>query len=276
MSKKPIELVDGINECENSDYHADRKYLSSSVLKTVHKSLDQYYHEYILGQKKEISKETQAIFDYGTLCHSYILEPEKVESDFSFFEGFRKAGSEFEEFKARVGTKKPIISASQNIQALDLIKAYQAHPVASSFIKGGFAEHTICGELHGIPIKIRTDYLNADEGYIVDVKTTAYPAEKESFKLTVEGLMYHLSAALYCAMAEKYYGKPFKFYFLVLSKKTKECEVYRLSEAKRQEGDQIVAAACAKYWKAKVSGNWSELKVSADEKERTDYTIEEI
>lgn len=273
--KGPKELVDGLNDCTNEAYHADRKYLSSSVLKTIYKSLDLYYNEYILGQKREISKETQATFDYGTLCHSYILEPDKVAEDFNFFEGFRKQGSEFEEFKLRAKPGLPIISASQHVQVKELIAAYKAQPAAVNLIKGGHSEFTICGKLHDVPIKIRTDYINVDKGYVADVKTTSYPSEKESFSLTVDGLMYHLSAALYCAMAEQFYGKKFDFYFIVLSKKTKTCDVYKLSDEKMELGKRIVQEACAKYKKAKASGVWSELTTEEAE-ESQDYIIEEI
>ena len=278
MSKNKPQLVDGINNVSNSTYHADRNYLSSSVLKTIYKSLDQYYLEYVMGKKKEIGKELQAVFDYGTLAHSYILEPESVHKDFNFYPGFRKQGKEYEAYLENlVNPNLPVISASQKAQVNDLIKAYDKHPVAPSLITGGFAEHTICGQLHGVPIKVRTDYINADKGYIVDVKTTSYPSEKESFTMTVDQLSYHLSAALYTAMAEQYYGKPFDFYFLVLSKKDKTCDVFKLSSAKMEAGKRMVQEACSKYVKAKASGIWTEPSFIEQELEtQTDYIIEEI
>lgn len=278
MSKTATkELVDGINDVTNSDYHADRKYLSSSVLKTIYKSLDQYYLEYKMGMKKEVSKETQGAYDYGTLCHSYILEPESVLADFNFYEGFRKAGKEFEDFKLTAKPGLPIISNSQHVQVKELIKAYDSHPVAPSLISGGHPEYTICGTLHGVPIKVRTDYINIDKGYIADVKTTSYPSDKDSFTQTVDGLSYHLSAALYCAMAEQFYGKKFDFFFVVLSKRNKTCDVFRLSDEKMELGKRMVSEACSKYKKALASGIWTEAAFTEpEEKLQTDYVIEEI
>jgi hypothetical protein len=271
------ELVDGVNICTNDEYHSDRKYLSSSVLKTVNKSLDLYHLEYILGQKKEVSKETQAIFDYGTLCHSYILEPNTVSTDFNFFPGFRKAGKEFEDYKAALTNPRlPIISASQNSQVLELIKAYSKHPVAPNLVKDGFAEYTVCGELFGCPIKVRTDYLNIDKGYIVDVKSSGYSSDQESFKLTVDGLQYHLSAALYLQMLEKHFNKPFEFYFLVLSKKDKTCDVFKLSKETREKGELAVRNACDKYRKAKATGIWTDFFDKPVAEASDEYEILEV
>ena len=52
VKPKAKELVDGVNYCSNFDYHSNRTYLSSSVLKTVYKDLAKYYAEYILGEKE--------------------------------------------------------------------------------------------------------------------------------------------------------------------------------------------------------------------------------
>jgi hypothetical protein len=269
-------LVDGLNDCSNAQYHSDRTYLSSSVLKTVYKSLDLYYNEYKLGLKKEISQSTQATFDLGSLVHSYILEPHLVENEYNFFKGFRKAGPEYQEFIMSAKNGKPIISAPQHHQAKELLAAFQKHPAAKQLIEGGFSEQTICGTLHGVKIKTRYDYINADKGYIADVKTTGYGSDLESFKQTVDGLMYYLSAALYCAMAEQYYGKPFDFYFIVLSKKDKTCDVYKMSEETMEKGRHIVREACAKYKQASETNIWTDLKEPAKMVLDEDYEILEV
>jgi hypothetical protein len=272
----PKVLVDGLNDCDNSDYHADRKYLSSSVLKSVYKSLDNYYNEYILGLKKEISTSTQSAFDLGSLVHSYILEPDKTLNDFAFFSGFRKAGKEYEDFLEATAKGKTVVSSSQKQQAEAMIESFKKNDAAKNLISNGFAEQTICGTLKGVPIKVRFDWINVEAGYIADVKTSAYPSDKESFKLTVDGLMYNLSAALYCAMAEQYYGKKFDFYFIVLSKKDRTCDVFKTSEETMQTGMDVVNKALVKYKKAKETNVWTELVDPARILEDTKYVIEEI
>lgn len=280
--KPSFELVDGLNYCDNKQYHGDRKYLSSSVLKTVLESLNKYHNDYILGLKPEISSSTQSNFDVGTLVHSMILEPDTVDSSFNLFTGMRKAGKEYETFVATLKEPTlPCISINQHKTAADMLEAFQKHTVAKALIRNGYAEQTICGTLHGVPIKTRFDWINVDEGYIADVKTTGYGSDLESFKATCDSFKYPLSGALYTAMAEQHYGKPFKFYYIVLSKKEKTCDVYITSQRTMTAGKAKVAEACAKYLLAKSTNNWTDplvqctISTNASTTE-ADYIIQEV
>lgn len=273
---KVKKLVDGLNDCTNSEYHADRNYLSSSVLKTVLKSLDTYYLEYILGEKKEISSTLQATFDLGSLVHSMILEPHLTNNEFQYFKGFRKSGKEYEDFLSSARAGVPIISSPQKHKADELMKAYKRNQAAVGLIKNGEAEQTICGELHGVPIKTRFDYINVEAGYIVDVKTTGYASNLESFRMSFDTLQYNLSAALYLDMAEKFYGKKFDFYMLVLSKKDITCDVFKLSQDTINSGKRLVLEACQKYIKAKSTNVWTEITERDKLQAVTDYEIKEL
>ena len=276
------ELVNGLNDVTNAEYHADRKYLSSSVLKTVLESLAKYKNDYILGLKPEHSQSTQNNFDVGTLMHSMILEPHTVETEFNYYKGMRKAGAEFDAFIANCHNPKlPCISINQRKVAQDCMEAYQRHTVAQSLISNGYAEQTICGTLHGVPIKARFDWINVEDGYIADVKTTGYSSDLESFKSTCDSFKYPLSGALYTAMAEAHYGKPFKFYYIVLSKKEKTCDVYLTSTRTMNAGKAKVAEACAKYLRAKETNVWTDdvlsstISTSASTNEAS-YIIQEV
>jgi len=149
------------------------------------------------------------------------------------------------------------------------VASYKKHPEAPSFISGGEPEQTICAVYQDVPIKVRFDYINVDKGYIADVKTTKEPAGPEVFAATAFNentkypLMYDLSAALYLAIAEQYYGKPLDFYFIVLSKADVACDVYRLSAASRAAGQAKVNKALLKYKQALATGVWTELAVAA-------------
>lgn len=274
-----IELKDGLNDCSNLEYHSDAKYISSSVLKTIYKDLNKYHKEYILKEKEPVSSTLQGSFDSGSLVHSMILEPHLTATDFNFFDGFRKSGSEYQSFLANLPPSKaklPIISTPQLHRCEKLHEAYKKLPIAVQLIQGGFSEQTICGKLHGVNIKTRFDYINVEKGYIADVKTTAHPSDIDSFKLVIDSYMYNLSAALYCSMAEQYYGKPFAFYFIVLSKKDFTCDVFKTSDASRQQGDMIILEACKKYLKAKATNIWTEQSNSDIIVDTGDYEIQEI
>jgi hypothetical protein len=271
------ELVDGVNDCSNADYHADRKYLSSSVLKVVYKNLAEYHNQYILGNKATFGNENA--LNEGSLVHAKLLEPHNVKHDFVFFSGLRKSGADYEAFKSALAPtdKRIIISRPQKLRVDSYIAAFNKRPEAVEMLKGGQPEQTICGTLNGVPIKVRFDYINVEKGYIADVKTTGYPADVDTFKQTLKGLSYQLSAALYCAMAEQYYGKKFDFYFLVISKQDpQECHVYKTSETTMNEGRMMVDKACRKYLKAKESGIWVEASEVTETSIETDYEILEV
>lgn len=254
----PIVLQDGINKCSNTDYHADRKYKSSSVLKTALKSLDEYYKQYILGERKPMNN--QGALDEGTLVHTALLEPELYEASFSLFDGWKKMGKEYDKFMDAIqpGDSRIVISPPQKHRIEKLVKLAKAHPTYMNFLSGGEAEQTICGMLHDIPIKVRFDYINVERGFIFDVKTTGYSGDVEVFKLTTKDLSYDLSAALYLSMAEIHYGKPFDFYFGVLSKRDETANVYKLSKKTRLEGARKVVDACLKLKRAQETGIWTE------------------
>lgn len=267
MSKLQI----GINHVSNKDYHADNEFLSSSNLKLLLKDREQFYKEKILGIKER--KESSA-FDEGSLVHSMILEPERLNEDYAFFNGLRKVGPEFESYKRSAGSKT-VISKPQKIRCEQYVKAYQNHPVAPKILSNGAPEYTICAMLSDVPVKIRADYINVDEGYIVDIKTTSYPADVDTFRITTTQWGYDLSAALYSTVASQHYGKPFAFYFVVIDKKNLLCEVYKASESTLTKGSIQVSEALKVYKQCKQSGNWTNAE-SVLKFESKEYEILEV
>lgn len=266
-------LKKGLNECTNAEYHADRTHLSSSVIKTLYKDLAQYHKEYILGEKPEF--KNKAALEEGSLAHSLILEPHLTNSEYIFWDGWTKRGTEWDNFKATAPEGKTIISAPQKNRVDRLIQAYNTHPIAKNFISGGKAEETLAHNFLDVPIKVRFDYINVEKGFIADVKTTGFGSDIDSFKVQADGLMYELSAALYCTIAEMHYGKPFDFYFIVLSKKEFSCDVFKASTQFKLSGLKKIKIALEKYKKALQTGIWIEENLKV-ENEETEYTIQEI
>jgi hypothetical protein len=110
-----------------------------------------------------------------------------------------------------------------------------------------------------VPIKVRFDAIDVERGMILDIKTTGQSAELESFKLTMDGLKYPLSGALYCEMAKQFYGKEFTFYYIVLGKKVPpSCHVYKTSKETAFQGTIMVHAALEKYKTAMKTNCWTE------------------
>lgn len=249
----------GLNKCSNKEYHADKEYLSSSSLKLLLEDPAKFYEEKILGNKP--LEEENAAFSEGSLTHTLILEPHLVDKEFTFFSGLRKAGPEWEEFKA-ANDGRTILSAPQRARCMKNLESFKKSKPAVELINGGEAEFTICQELQGVKIKVRADYINVDKGYIADVKTSGFPVTpRESFSFTMDRYKYDLSAALYAQVAEQFYGKKFEFYFIAISKPKSllelgECQVYRVSKDTRARGDHMVSEALSTYKRCMATGLW--------------------
>jgi hypothetical protein len=286
VSSNETGLILGVNPPVSNDvYHGDRTAVSSSVIKTMYKDIAQYHREYVLGQKE--NKQSAAL-DEGSLAHTLILEPHLFASEYAIYPGFDKREAGFKAWKSnQPDDGKKIISASQLNKVQAWVKSFTNHAHAPKFVKGGEPEQTICalwnvdtGEItfdentassRTVRVKVRFDYINVTDGYISDVKTTREASGVEIFAHTAFNeagtfvYMYDLSAALYLAVAEAYYGRRFDFYFIVLSKADVACDVYKLSDRRRAEGLAKINKALRKYIAAKESGVWKEqdLKVTA-------------
>lgn len=255
----------------NQEYHGNRTHLSSSTLKQLLLNPEVFYENWIVGTRKQESKPA---YDLGSFTHALILEPDTIEKAYAIYEGLRKAGKKYEEFAA-ANPGKTILSASQKLQCEKYYKAYSARKEAMAMLRGGFAEHTMTSEILGVPVKARADYININDAYIADVKTTSHPADSEIFRMTVQEYMYSLSAALYCQIAFNNYGKLFDFYFIVISKVDLTCDIYKASSATLSEGAALVTQSLVLYKKCKASGIWlhEQPKKSFDSQ---DYEIVEV
>lgn len=271
MSDKIYRLTPGINNCTNEQYHGDKSYLSSSNLKLILKDPLQFKIEVIDGKRE--NKQVNA-FDEGSYAHSLILEPENVDKEYAFFDGFRKAGADWEIFKA-ANEGKILLSKPQKHRVELWVEAYRQRKQAVNLISGGFPEQSLALNYLDIKIKVRADYINIDKGYIADVKTTGYSPDVDTFSHVIASLGYDLSAALYTQMFSQHYGKKFDFYFVVLGKKEISCEVFKASEATLQKGEMMIIDAINKYKKCLKTGIWTNNKTSSI-LEEDDYEILEV
>lgn len=243
-----------LTDLSNHDYHGERHHLSSSQIKLLLTDVPKFYRENIL-RIKEDQKENQNFVD-GSYIHSCILEPDKTASEFAFFPGWKKVGPEWREFKeANPGVD--ILSKPQKVKCDQLIKTYNSNPAAVELVKGIQAEVSLFSNIDDVGIKVRADGLHTEKGYILDVKTTSFETDVDSFKLTMERFHYELSAALYLRLFEKELGKSLDFYFLVLGKTSNTCEVFKLSKDSRLNGDLQIARALRIYKKCLETNVWT-------------------
>lgn len=248
-----MKLQLGQNTCSNQEYHADLSWFSSSKLKLILEDPAAFHAQVILGQAKESAAAPN--LDEGSLFHSYILEPHLVDQEYAFFPGLRKAGPEFEEFKAQ-NPGKPIISAAQHGRVLHWVRGYRRNAIATELMKTGQPELSLCLLLDNVPVKIRADFIDPDRGIIVDLKTTAFPVDPDSFRMTCKQWNYFLSGALYTMVASKHFDKPFSFYFSATCKKDGETQVYKMGERSMLQGQTEVLKALQLYKQCVKTGLW--------------------
>ena len=239
----------GINNCDNETYHQDRKFKSSSTLKLFLKDPREYHKRYVLGEEREDTYKSA--YDFGSYMHSLILEPHKTILEFAVFEGATRRGKAYEEFKS-ANEGKTIITASQAQQAIDLLHLYNDHVDTKGLIENGVAEHTLCTELEGMPIKVRADYIK--EGMIVDLKTTSDPVDRFNAAKTIIRFDYDLSAALYVDAFKEYTGKDHSFVFAFLNKQNGDVGILKASEALLENGRKKYKSAIKGLLNAEKTG----------------------
>lgn len=273
MEKMSTKISEGINSgLSNAQYHAEKEHLSSSNLKLLLDSPARFYKEKILGEKEVKSSPAMEL---GTYVHSLILEPDQIAHEFATYTGWRKQGPEFEAFKEQ-HKGKLIISKPQAEVGKRLALSTTANPAATNLLSGGIAELSLATSMFDVPVKMRADYINADKGYIVDIKTTRYPSNIDTFRRVVRELGYELSAALYCDIAYRIYGKVFDFYWVVISKSDIETAVYKASTHTLSEGSALVTKALITYKKCLQANVWPDNINSLPKNADESYEILEI
>jgi hypothetical protein len=263
-----FKLVEGINpKCSNEEYHGDREYVSSSVLKLMFKDPKEYYNRYVLGDMTNAPKG--ASLDFGSYIHARILEPEIVEDEFAIFEGARRAGAVWERFKLE-NLDKIILTGVQKRKADKLLDKYEEkiividHPEkgtqevpVSTFFTGGEAEETFATTIDGVKVKVRTDYRKAFKsfGSINDVKTCSEESlTKENLEKVCARWGYDISAALYIDVLTQVLGVPQDFYFLFISTTSGQIEIVKASKQMIENGRRKYKKGLKMLREARLSG----------------------
>ena len=243
-------------EISNEDYHADRKFISSSGLKLLLEDEFEYHNKYIMGAPNE----QKNYFDFGTFIHAHILEPETVKDEFAIYPQARRFGAAYTQFKED-NKGKIVITKTEAMQAAEIMMKFGKTKIAKNLITKGFAESTYCATIEGVPVKVRADYIT--DSYIVDVKTTSKPVTRSGIMQTCNSFSYDLSAALYFDVANMSLEKKMeKFYFMFVCKKTSNIMVAEASKEFMERGRQKYLAAIKKFKRLKEEGFFDTLNVT--------------
>lgn len=234
-----------ISDLSNDEYHDDRLFKSSTVLKTALNDPYKYYKVYVKGE--ESPKFTQDALNFGNYVHTAVLEPHLLDDEYVVYPS-RRQGDQWKLFEHQ-NKDKVIITQNQFLKAQDLIDSFlqtqfedeDGHKMfGDAIFKGGTAEESLFTELEGLPIKVRFDYRKPPEngkGIIMDIKTTSsYANSPRDAKEICENFGYFLSSALYVDAVEKETGVPHDFYLVFMSKSDLKANMYRVSNKSLARG----------------------------------------
>lgn len=246
-------------DLSNAEYHADISSYSSSALKLYLKDPVAFHKKYILGEPDgPTPAPLQAAFDIGSYIHTLILEPHLIEEEYVI------GKTEDKEELLKDTKDKTFISNEQDKLSERMMKNFEKSSVYpegktyKSFFERGLAEESMFTELHGLPIKIRTDYRKHKNNYasINDVKTTSKKITLDNIKKVCDDLHYDLSAALYVDVAKEVTGIEHDFYLLFLGKKDFKCELVRASSEFLERGRVKYLKAIRGIKKSLETGVW--------------------
>jgi hypothetical protein len=205
-----------------------------------------------LGQATEPSDAMK----WGTLVHAAVLEPKRFWPDVRVFLGARRAGKEWERFKAEYAGK---ILLSQREEA-DLLRVKEAVD-GLGILTGGVVEASVFFQhaRTGVDLKARLDLVVG--GVVYDIKTTSKPIE--DFAQSIEEYGYDRQGAWYLAAAEAA-GVPVEsFCFIVCETTGQRTELVYLTLRQLAKGQAENEANLDLLAECRRKNHWPEAEIPA-------------
>ena len=175
--------------------------VSKSQLDDFSKSPKQYYAKHCLNA---VQAPTKAM-ELGTLLHTAVLEPDKLENFVTEEFIFQKlpakatrANKDYKEWKAiQIENGKKIVSKEDYDQAIDFVRIINSKPNTKALLTNGFAEKA-CYAIDPITkllLRCKADYIQSS-GTVTDVKSTK-DASFTEFEKSIYNFRYQVQAAYY-------------------------------------------------------------------------------
>lgn len=200
-----------------SDYH-DHPAIGSSALREFRNSPSAFYARYI-AKTLPHKPQTEAMV-FGSLLHTWVLEPDQIRERYAVSEKFDRRTKEgkaaFASF-AEANTGKEIVPLDDFLHCRGLAKAIKDHPEASQLLDRCQARERPVfwtDKETGLDLKCKPDAADSMPCELVcDIKTCSGGMSPREFSRTVYQFGYHLQAAQYLDGT-----KADRFVFIVVSK----------------------------------------------------------
>ena len=168
--------------------------------------------------KNGVKKEPTDNLILGSVIHTLILEPNKLESEYLILPELNLRTNDGKAQKAELeaeakATNKTLVKAEIFNQAEAVSKSF-LNSSLSSFLRGEVkAEASFFGEIDGVKVKARPDLILPQQQIIIDFKTTSTSGggSADGFAKMAANFSYYIQAALYLEITEYK-----QFYFIVL------------------------------------------------------------
>jgi len=219
----------------NAEYHGMTKYEGSSKVRNAYKSIKEYLKPH--GEPTTDQK-------FGTMFHSFFLEPANYEREYYFIEMSERPNpdSTMTEGKNKqwLANHKIIAGSRELVKSDNLERMEGMRESLLSYTKGGrfpvreimacstFEQSYLIDEFNGVSAKCRPDIDNALG--LWDLKTCKSASEQACIK-AIENFRYDIQAAWYIDVYEAVTGIRKPFYFMFVEKTEPfDCFIMELNE----------------------------------------------
>lgn len=203
-------------------------------------------------------REESAALAMGRLVHSLVFEPETFGRDYAIWEGGRRQGKEWDEFKAQ-HDGKTIFKADEIDEATAMADAVRLRPLVAPYLEGGQFEQPLMwtDEVTGLRCKARPDWILPDQRILLDLKTTV-SIEGRRFGNAAARYGYHCQLAHYANGVERALGWRPEQIKLVAVEKTAPYDVgiFNLVDADLYAGQAEVAELLEKLRAHRAADLW--------------------
>jgi hypothetical protein len=253
---QPKPIIDRFESMPMGEYQ-DSPGISKSKLDLLHRSPAHYRQELL-----EPSEPTDAM-RWGSMFHSFILEPEVFNKSYAVLEEkidkrTKEGKAIWEEWQAAHPFQETIDKPTMT-ELVAMRDSIYSHPAAQKYLTGGIAEQCMFWERNGILCKARPDYIvQTDEGVLlVDLKTTK-DARMDEFARACWSYRYHVQAPYYMDGYEIITGEqPLGFLFIAIEKaKPYPTAAYLANEAMVEQGRREYISDLDVYAECLAKDEW--------------------
>lgn len=247
----PTGILEGLS---NEAYHASPA-ISKSGLWEIYSKTPAHY--------RFAEREASTAFDFGTACHSAILEPETFEARTIRGPLDRRGGKWVDAQAEAHNTGKLLLTASDYDDVLEVRDVIHADAWLNQIITGGkpvveasaFWHQPVGDEL--IYCRARPDLIRTDLGLMLDLKTTA-DASARGFAKSVADYGYHAQEAHYTRgwMAAGGCEITGTVFLAVEKKKPFAYQLFELQPSAVAEGMAIIDRSLETYARCQRVSEW--------------------